>query len=376
MIYYLANIVWDDEDIEERDPKIFEAAKQRVQHIASSLKDDVIIISEGEGSKKGVFNQYNYYKNNNINIKYLKLRNYSIINRLSSIYYLSKELTTNLKQQDKVICYNAGVVQVICLLILRAKGYKNEIIIEFEEFYRRQNSYFKNYVFKMSEYMAINIANKFVVTNNNMLEVIRNLEKNKKKPVLTSFGYLNKHLNIEEYLNEKIIYYGGRMDYEGGIDIFIKSLKYINLKCKVVITGGYNEKYISMLKEIDNENINIDYLGFVNSKILNKILGNQCICINPIRSHYEFAKYSFPSKLMQYLQSGNIIISSEIDAIEQLGELKKYVTCFKNDDSKELGLLIEEKLKSNYIDKAEIITKTFKFLNDDKNRLGKFIEMQ
>ena len=72
------------------------------------------------------------------------------------------------------------------------------------------------------------------------------------------------------------------------------------------------------------------------------------ICINPTREKKQFLENSFPSKIYQYLEYGNIVISSNFLEINNLDSLKKYIYTYNEDSSLEMAKLINNLIDKNY----------------------------
>lgn len=372
MVYYLSNIVNNREAIIERNPILFEAAKERTLYIANSLEKKVRIVSTGIGVKKGFFKEKSEVINENVDIIYIASYN-RIFKYIFSMIFFIRYLIKNLKKEDKIIVYNANPVQVIALVFVRMMK-KNEIIVEFEEFYRRKNEKLKNFIFSSLENILINKSEKFILTNKNMDVKIRRIRGKNSYSKCYSAGYLINEPNfkMENIDNDKIILYSGRLDYEGGIEIFLEALNYINERCKVIVCGsGSLEEKLKKYK-CNNNLIDFSYRGFISREELNKLLNVNCICINPIRQNNLFSTVSFPSKILQYLQYGNVVVSSNIECIDLLGDLKKYIHIYDDDNPKKLALKISETLCVEF-DKNDIKKVTYKFFDDDRLKLRKFI---
>lgn len=78
------------------------------------------------------------------------------------------------------------------------------------------------------------------------------------------------------------------------------------------------------------ENNNITYYGFANNDIVLKYQEESRILAIPRPLDEEFVKYSFPSKLIEYMQSGSAIITTKLPGIPS--EYDRYLYFFDSPD--------------------------------------------
>lgn len=124
----------------------------------------------------------------------------------------------------------------------------------------------------------------------------------------------------------------------------------INSTTNIVYTGALNERYgilnlISAFSRINNPNYRlilcgagdalpqieeailsdsrILYKGQLSRQEIIKIQNDATILVNPRQNNEEFTKYSFPSKIMEYLSSGRPVVAYKLDGIPD--EYDKYI---------------------------------------------------
>jgi hypothetical protein len=371
--YYLANICINKKDIKERDPIFSEAARNRALYIAKSVGKKIEIISFGRPRNKGYFKRISKKITDKISIVYLSTLNVSFLKYICSILELSLYLLPKIKYGDKVIVYNCDFSNVISLILVRI--IKNfDIILEIEEFYSTKSRILQK-IYKYLEIIIIKKADYFIVCNRNMLNRIKSIKKTKTRiNFLINFGYSDeKIIKIlpSENTPRPFILYSGRDDYRGGFDVLLESLKYIDIKLNLIITGknfeGLNfEKY-------ETKFVNIENKGFLKKNDYEILLRKANLCISPLRSKCDFARFSFPSKIIQYLEYGNIVISSEIEAINQLGILRKYIFTYPEDDPTLLSTIIKKNYKKRIL-KSNVIDDFNKFFDNKTKELKNFFK--
>jgi hypothetical protein len=369
--YYLSDTSIDQKDIEERNPIFSEAGGKRTLYIAKNIGKEVEIVSFGCPGKRGYFKRIKKKKTDKISIVYLSILNIAFLKDIYSIFAISFYLFSKIKYGDKVIIYNCSFKEVISIILIRIiKDF--DIILEIEEFYVTKFRIFRK-IYKFFEILIIKKADYFLITNREILNRIRNVKKDKIN-FLINFGYIDdKKINVlsSQNIDRPFILYSGRNDYYGGFDILLKSLKYIDIKLNLIITGKDFEG-------LDFENyttkfVNIENKGFLKKENFEALLNKATLCINPLRSRSNYARFSFPSKIIQYFASGNIVISSETEPINQLGVLKKYIVTYPNDDPKFLAKAIMNNYRENF--SRVKIKKDFNlFFNKKTVELRKFFE--
>lgn len=351
MIYYLIDTYTkNNNDIirKIRKPAVSEAGTLRFRYILKCINKKIIVISVAVPKTKGFFEEKEIIIDARIKVIYLKALNIIGFRMFFSFIFLLEFLIKNIKNKDKIIVYNADPKFIFALLILR-KVKKISYILQIEEMYSNYNyKNLKGYIYDLAEKFGIKFSDSYIICNSC---IIKYLPKDKK--YIINRGYKTwKNPNYKNFLKNfkkiPIILYSGRLDYEGGVEVFLDSLVYIEKKCEVIITG--NGQLSKKVKNFINYNkyIKYNYLGFMNSGKYKELLIRAKICINPTRRKEQFLENSFPSKIYQYLEYGNIVISSNFLEINNLNGLKKYIFTYNDDSPLEMAKLINNLIDKNY----------------------------
>jgi glycosyltransferase involved in cell wall biosynthesis len=163
---------------------------------------------------------------------------------------------------------------------------------------------------------------------------------------------IRENINLENYKDEFIILYTGRITYQKNLETIIYSISMLNLDMKkksiVIFSGPGDEKYISKLKNIARKfNVKLVFTGPLNELELLYLYKNSTIFILP--SFYE----AFSLSLVEAMASGLPVLSLARGGPEYIlgNKLKKY--CFINNyDINKLTyrikkLLLNEELREN-----------------------------
>ena len=351
MIYYLFDTYTENNnDIIRKIRKsvISEAGTLRSRYILKCINKKIIIISVAVPKAKGFFKEKKIVIDKRTQVIYLKALNIIGLRMFFSFFFLLDFLIRKIKNKDKIIIYNNDPKFIFALLILK-KMKKFYCTLQIEEMYSSYNfKHLKGYIYNLAEKYGIKFSDSYIICNSS---IIKYLPKDKKYIINRGYktwenpNYKNFAKNIKKI---PIVLYSGRLDYEGGVEVFLDSLVYIEKECEVIITG--NGQLVEKVKNYKNYNkyIKYNYLGFIESEKYKELLIQAKICINPTRGKIPFLENSFPSKIYQYLEYGNIVISSNFLEINNLDGLKKYIYTYNDDSPLEMAKLINKLIDKNY----------------------------
>jgi len=119
-------------------------------------------------------------------------------------------------------------------------------------------------------------------------------------------------MRMPEQNEECIIAYTGFISKVTGIELLIKAFERMrNRKCKLIISGQIDDQEKDFLERACRNNPNIDYWGYVDKKSYIALLQKSDILVNPRDMSFRQNQYNFPSKILEYLASGRIIVSTK-----------------------------------------------------------------
>ena len=112
--------------------------------------------------------------------------------------------------------------------------------------------------------------------------------------------------------NPRIILYSGGVHKEFGLDLlvlgFLEIQNIVKENWELHIYGDGN--YVEELIKIAKEHSQIKYYGVVSNKLIVDKQVESDLLVNPRPTHMEFTKYSFPSKIFEYMSSGRPLITT------------------------------------------------------------------
>lgn len=114
--------------------------------------------------------------------------------------------------------------------------------------------------------------------------------------------------------DKKIILYAGALNKVYGLDILLDAFSCINDdKYELWICGSGN--YKSEIIERSKSDKRIKFWGYLNQDEIIKMQAKSTLLINPRQNIGEYTKYSFPSKIIEYLAAGKPVLAYKLDGI-------------------------------------------------------------
>jgi len=163
--------------------------------------------------------------------------------------------------------------------------------------YSKFSHYYDGYIL-FSKFMndKVNIKKKPYIVIEGMVDFNDKIEKNK----------------IQNKIEKNIFMYSGGLYEKFGVKCLVDSFIYLkNENIELWLCGqGELEEYILSLKVK-----NIKYLGYLSNKKVIRLQKKADFLVNPRFSDEEYTKYSFPSKILEYMLSGTPVISTKLKGI-------------------------------------------------------------
>lgn len=156
-------------------------------------------------------------------------------------------------------------------------------------------------------------------------------------PSVVVRGVVNEEFYQEScnYIKEKnekfTILYSGDLGKTRGVGILYNALNYFKKDCKVVITGK---------GQLESNDPRIDFKGFVSYQEVKNLMNQADVLLQCQRIKDSFAQVSFPSKIFEYIATGNIIVSSAMQDVKKIaGDAIIY---YEDDDARKLSEALEK----------------------------------
>ncbi|WP_303195069.1 glycosyltransferase family 4 protein [Thomasclavelia spiroformis] len=134
--------------------------------------------------------------------------------------------------------------------------------------------------------------------------------------------------NFIKHKERKIILYSGSIHVIYGIKNLVEGFIDASLEdCELHIYGDGD--YANELREIANNLKRIKYFGVVSNDVIIEKQKEAYLLVNPRPVGNEYTLYSFPSKNLEYMNSGTAMITTKLPGIPE--EYMKYIFLFPDD---------------------------------------------
>lgn len=323
-------------------------ANNKVYGIAEALtvnNCEVKILSSGlVNGKSGKFYKKLTDKILDVEIVYCPIIDFPLVNTISSIFFTYRQIKKENSERkiDNIVFYNYKP-EVAWAAWLAKKRLHIPITIEYEDGYSHISRIhgLKAWILNFTEKKVKKSVDSAILVNSY-------LKKYYSVPNVVVRGLVNKDFfkKCQAYKKEKnekfTILYSGGLDKERGIEVFLDSLKFNDIDCQVFVSGKGN---------IQCDDPRVDFKGFIPYEDVQKLMMQSDLLVQCQLSKNAFANVSFPSKLFEYIATGNMVVSSDIDEVKLFaGEAFIY---YENDDPKKLA----EAIKYIYNEKWKIKSK-------------------
>lgn len=260
-------------------------------------------------------------------------------NVVSSLLLYHQMMKANMHWVDVVISYNV-IYPWIRLSKLSQKFRKRSVLIlaDFER--KRRNCGWKRWIYYRMQVQALQRYDKVVGLTANMREWLLSSQE---------FLLMEGGMHWEDYADIQPkkkcdglvqFMFSGVLSNDKGIHLLLEAIKMVPEEFRLVITGkGPREQEIRDAAENDHR---IEFLGQVPFEEYLIRLKESDVLLNPRDMHYENNEYNFPSKFLEYLATGNVIISTKFTGWERFEENACFVDSEPESLAEKMSFMIEQ----------------------------------
>jgi glycosyltransferase involved in cell wall biosynthesis len=169
--------------------------------------------------------------------------------------------------------------------------------------------------------------------------------------------------NIESTKKKVVMYSGTLAERYGIIDLLTAFQGIEEMNYELWICGSGDTQELIKSKTLSDKRIK--YFGLLSRDKVLEMQTQATVLVNPRNSEGEFTKYSFPSKIMEYLLSGTPCIMKTLPGIPN--EYYKYIFLVDDNDSESLKNKIKEVCSLDYKDLKDFGESARKFVLEMKN---------
>lgn len=222
--------------------------------------------------------------------------------------------------------------------------------------------------FSISKKINVFLQNKYdsyILLTEAMNEVVNK----KNHPFIVIEGLADVEMSQNENIinnkyKERVCIYAGGLYERYGLKTLIEAFKSIeNDTIRLHLYGtGELEDYI---KNINDSRIK--YFGVVTNDIIIKEEIKATLLINPRFSNEEYTKYSFPSKIMEYMSTGTPVLTTKLKGIPE--EYFKYIFYFEDETCQGMKNKLEKILSLNIDELSKKGKSAREFVLKNKNNI-------
>ena len=346
-----------------------------------NLKNPVQILSARYVDKYPCYKEFYVKKNkwshirgaNDENIGFINIKILKNIVRNIKLSYKAKKWGRKISKEKKiVICYSSNISLMKAAISAKKKDRNIKLILiipDIPVFMDLKNE--KGFIRKCLEKYIVNISNKmikqfdFYIVLTEYVHEILNIDK---KKCMTIEGIVNKNDEVKSCINykeekKKRIVYSGSLHKKYGIDTYIEAIKKIKDKNVEFYIFGSGEM-ADNIKQLSEEDSRIVYMGYQNRETVLKYQREAFLLINP-RPQEEYTKYSFPSKLIEYMVSGRPVLTTKLECIPK--EYYPYLYFIEEFTSEGIKNAIEKMINENIIKLDQKAKEAKSFILKNKN---------
>lgn len=159
-----------------------------------------------------------------------------------------------------------------------------------------------------------------------------------------------KDILFEEKKKGKRVAYAGKLVEAFGAKRMIEAFELIDdSEASLHICGGGELK--SYVEEMCKKDSRIHYYGVVSAEKANDILQQADVLVNPRQNDDEYTKYSFPSKNIEYLMTGNAVVAYMLDGIPT--EYASFFYVPKSNQTESLAEAMREAMNESSVERAQ-----------------------
>lgn len=234
-----------------------------------------------------------------------------------------KRWVKNVSNKEKAIVIDASYATIVPIIVKLAKKYNIKIFGIFADLYNYMCNVERSNI--KQESVSIKILRKnvqesydymtgYIFLTENMNQKVNMTEK--KYMIMEGIVSSNEIKNNIEKFNNKVIFYAGSLKREYGVEILLEAFKKLNkTKMELWICGSGELR--RKIEEESQKNESIKYLGNISNSEVLEIEQKSFLLVNPRFTNKEYTKYSFPSKIMEYLLSGTPVLTTKLQGIPE-----------------------------------------------------------
>ena len=228
--------------------------------------------------------------------------------------------------------------------------------------YKKNNESIVEKLSRIFFYYANSLCTHYVFLTEQMNEALN--KKNKKYIVMEGLVDYRTKETVQKKNN--VCLYTGSIEEKYGILNLVKAFKYLTGLDLVLNIYSADKANSTFMNEV-NSLPNVNFMGYMETGEVANIQKKAIILVNPRSIEGEYTKFSFPSKTLEYMLSGGVVISSKLAGIPN--DYKNHLIFFDSLDPKDIAEKIREIFSLNEKKKQQIGHANYCFVMKNKNNI-------
>lgn len=191
-----------------------------------------------------------------------------------------------------------------------------------------------------------------------LTEQMNEVVNTKHKPYIVMEGLVDRNIEVlKSDKRTKAVLYAGGLKERYGIKMLVEGFMKANVEGWELWLYG-SGPFVPFLQEYEKEYPNIHYYGIKPNEEIVEAEQRASVLVNPRPTHEEFAKYSFPSKNMEYMVSGTPVLTTRLPGMPS--EYYSYVYMFDEESDEGYARKLKEvlsKTEQELKEKGEVAQK-------------------
>lgn len=313
---------------------------------------------------------------NILNIGFLNL---TLIKNLHRMFLATKVILSEVKDRKSecvLICYSMHLPFLLaCYLVKAFAGEKVKFCVIVPDLpeYMAVRTGVSKFVFTMLSRLSYFVVNKADVIVAITKDMLGKFDSDIRKVVIEGIADENYISNCEVGSRNKYYLYTGTLDRRYGIRNLVDSYLASGVKgYELFICGdGDDRQYV---ESVASRERSVRYLGQLDRKAVLNLQRNASLLINPRDNESDYTKYSFPSKIIEYMSSGVPVLMYRLDGIPEEYYDYCYVVSSGCDGLKNKMLELSKLADAEFVRKGVLAKK---FITDNKMpgvQVGKLLD--
>lgn len=267
---------------------------------------------------KGIDNQVSFHEFGFINLPFFRILSRFYGAFVGSFLTLRK-INTKSANNTIFFCYSMHFPFLLSSYLMKfffKKTLFGLIVPDLPEFMSERKG-LKKFFYSILDRLSYKLTSSFdfvIPITSQMGEVF----KNRKHFVIEGMSdYRCNFFNSSETISDlpnNFILYTGTLDIRYGVADLLEAFQNADANGLSLVLCGSGD-YQAEIIEISNKNKNIFFLGQVRRETILYLQEKSTLLVNPRNNSSEYTRFSFPSKIMEYMSSGTPVLMYRLDGI-------------------------------------------------------------